>query len=227
MLLAITNAVFVGSIVHAYTFQWTDYKTNNWAGTSATVVKNATYWEVNIVGSTNGGIIIGDPFYKLPFPPLNISPWTIDYQVVSNSNCLMRVLYGNTTNGVTGSNQISIAAGSRTSTTTTFTSPSSQAGINGIGVYRNLGTADCVVRFYSITASDGTLLWSPTQNLDTYSGTLNLTTSSSSGGSVEFPTELAVTTENQQLVNFVLLAFLFFGVVAFIILILRPLYVRK
>jgi len=219
-------ALFSGGIANAYTFQWTDYKTNNWAGTSATVTKNATYWEVTITGSTNGGIIIGDPFYKLPFPPLNISPWTIDYHVVSNANCVMRVLYGNTTNGVSGSAQISIPAGSRTSTTTSFTSPSSQAGINGIGVYRNLGTADCVVRFYSITANDGTLLWSPTQNLDTYSGILQVSTATSSGGG-SVPSTIEVTSENDELINFALLFAILLAITFSVIVLLKPFYARK
>jgi len=224
-LLAIINAVFVGTVVHAYVPQWTDYRTNNFTGGTSSVLKNADYWQVTLSGVTNGGVIIGDPFYKLPIQVTNIAPWLVRYEVLSNTNCIMRIVYANSTNGVTGSNVNTLAPTTATTTSMTFTSPSVQAGINGIAIYRNAGTADCVVRIYSIIATDGTLLFSPFQNLDVYSGTLSITntTATTSGDT----TVNVLQPETEEMLNFVMLLLTYVIPLVLFIYLTKKFYVRE
>jgi len=224
-LLAITNAVFVGTVVHAYVPQWTDYQTGNFSGGTTSVLKNADYWQVTLSNVNAGGVIIGDPFYKLAIPVINTAPWSVRYEVLSNSGCNMRIVYGNTTNGVTGSNINTLAVTSPTTTSMTFTSPSAQAGINGLAIYRSLGSASCVVRIYSVTATDGTLLFSPFQNLDVYSGTLNITntTATTSGDT----TVNVLQPETEEMLNFVMLLLTYVIPLVLFIYLTKKFYVRE
>lgn len=225
ILLALLNAVFVGTVTHAYEFRWSDFKTNNFSGTSATVVKNNDYWQITLSGVTSGGIVIGDPYYKQVFPPYNISPWYINYEVVSEANCAMRITYGATTNGLTGSSQINLSTTAATTTTLSFTSPANTAGINGVSFFRRAGTADCVIKLYSITAYDGTILWTPTQNLESLSGQFYMTTSTSSdSGSVTVNT---IDEETQKALSFLILLFIYILPLSVFIFLMKQFYDRK
>lgn len=227
MLLAITNAVFVGGVAHAYPLWWTDFGTSNWSGTSYNVVKNNSYWEITLTGATTGGVTIGEPFANPGYHPTNVSPWTITYEVVSASGgtCTLRPTTGST-NGLTGSTGRDFTAASSTQTTSFSWSSYTGTTMHGFSWYRTSGTPTCVIRVYEIRNALNQTLWSPTQNSDILTAVLNVTTSTSSGGGT-IPSEIDVNLVNDQLWNFLLLTVLFFGTILFIIVILRPLYVRK
>jgi len=225
-LLAITNAVFVGGVAHAYDFKWQDFQTSNFIGTGSSVQKTNEYWQITLTGVTNGGVSLGMPYYYFNSAPMSISPWSVRYDVISTSGgttCTMRPTISST-NALTGANTVTLSATGASTSLLTFTSPSSNNGQQAVTFQRNTGTCDLVVRVYEVLANNGTVLWNPTTNLQNV--TLNVTTGTSSGGGT-FPSEIAVTTENDQLWNFLLLTALFFGTILFIIVILRPLYVRK
>jgi len=223
-LLAITNAVFVGGVAHAYDYKWDWWVTSNHTGTTPTVIKTSQYWQFTLTSTTNGGVTLGMPYFVYPFPPHSISPWTVRYEVTSiggSGTCIMRPTW-QSTNALTGANTINLAVTGVVSTTTSFTSPTSNQGQFGISVYRNTGTCAVTIRIYEVLANDGTVLWNPQSNLTNV--TLNVTTATSGS---PIPTDFNVSLQNDQLWNFILLFALFAGTLLLMIHLMRPLYVRK
>lgn len=220
---------FVGSnfYANAYVYNWSESITSNFVGTSATIIKNSSYWEITLTGATNGGMTIGFQSLHYPVRPMNISPWKVRYESMSGSNCVIRPTT-TITNGIPGTTQKEINFIGATTTIFTFTSPLATSGMYGISVFRHLGTADCVVRLYEVLDSVGNTLWSPLINANTVQGQFYLaTTSSSGGGSISFPATTTIANQNDQLWNFTLLLVIFFLTVLGTVTMLKPLYVRK
>lgn len=224
MLLAITNAVFVGGVAHAYDFNWDWWPTPNLTGGTATVIKNNQYWEFTLSGATNGGVSLGMPYYFFNTTPLATSPWSVRYEVTSiggSGVCHMRPTLSST-NALTGANTIVLSAGSATTSLLTFTSPNSQNGQQAVTIHRSSGTCQVTIRIYEVLASDGTVLWNPQSNLVPI--TLNVTTATSGS---PIPSEFDVNLQNDQLWNFLLLFALFMATLFGLIKLLSPFYVRK
>jgi len=219
--------MFFGTVFQsqAFIYEWTDFKTINLTGTGS-VTKNNNFWQISLSGVSNGGITIGSPYYTFVQQNLQTSPWVVSYEVVSASGgtCTMRATYGST-NGLTGSNLVTMVAGSATTTNLTFTSPITQNGQYGVTIHRTTGTIDCVVKIYSITNASGELIWSPTYNQSTISSQISLSTATSSGGDTY--TVNTLQPETEQVFSFLILLLIYILPVVLIVYLFNLFYVRK
>jgi len=226
-LCVLVTTMLAGSTVYASPVLWTD-----WApvGTSpsAIVTKNSSYWLISSTPSNYGTVAIGMPsFSPLPYQLKN-SPWYIKYEIVSGSSlCNFQPTERGSSLG--GSSSLPLTTtGLSTTSPLTFTSfTSGQYGVYGVR-FTGSSAASCSVKVYEIMDSTMTTIWSPSFNDDIIKGSFVLSTAtSSSGGSVIFPEIISVSTENDQLWNFLMLYLVFVITLVLFIWLFKPFYVRE
>jgi len=144
------------------TLPWSYYNLGTPSSISYSLTDTAL--TVTFTASGNDGFTIGSQYYQFPRSPFNTSPWKIDYAVTSHAgtgDCQIRPVYQNA-NALTGANTITISSTvSATTSNLTFTSPTPNNGMHGVGIRRSTGTCTMTIEIYEIRDSLGNVLWSP------------------------------------------------------------------